>query len=1139
MRKKVSLPDVLFFLLLLLVSCTYSTLAQNIPNAVVPYNMPAGAAYNAASSQNVGFKPFVAPGGISMGFVPGITQDAKGYMWFGATGLYRYDGYHLTAYKNDPLNPQSLGSNIIESICADKSGVIWVGTKGYGLDRFDPATGIFTHFRHNPQDPSSLIHNKVTVLFQDREGFLWIGTHGGLDRMDIKTGKFYHYQHSNDPNSLSCDQVRSIYEDREGTIWIGTGSPFSNDDSGPDEGGLNRFDKKTGKFIRYMNDPHDPNTLINNKVGAIFEDSRGNFWVGTAGDGLHTMDRGKGIFERQLYDPAHPEILSRPPLLTSSSFDQIRFITEDAAGYIWIGTVLSGLNRYDPNTGKTTYVGKIKTSSGYREITGWCSFTSHEGVLWVGSWQEDLYYMDPLQKNIPFISTGYTVRAFCEEDKNVLWMGTSEGLIRYDRKTGITNHFFSDYANDNFYVAKIYKDYNGTIWIGAYNRFYRYNAKTNDFALFQPGEKRISSFGGGNIFVITGDRKGSLLIGSDNGLDFMDRKTNVFTHYSMNSEDTNSLSQNWVTAAHEDLWGNLWIGTYNGGGINLFNPQTGKFKHYLKGTSITFLVEDSDSILWVGTDGGFYRYNRSDDAFNLFADPKGIIKTGSIYVNSIVEDDKRNLWMSTSLGILRLDSKRNDIRIYGKNRGVDAVNLISFSGYKGLNGALHFSAVSGYYSFFPDSLSGNSRPPQVVLTDFNLGNESINSGANNFLKEPLNEAKEIVLDHTHNIFSFDFAGIHYTSPSDNRHLFMLENYDIAWRQAGSEHTAYYHKVPPGRYIFRVKAASSEGEWAEKTIAIIINPPWWLTWWAYILYAILVMSLIYAVHRFQKQGVIQAERERTRLREFAQAKEIEKAYHELKTTQAQLIQSEKMASLGELTAGIAHEIQNPLNFVNNFSEVNKELIGEMKDEIEKGNYNDVKAIAKDIEENEEKINHHGKRADAIVKGMLQHSRSSSGVKELTDINKLADEYLRLAFHGLRAKDKSFNAELITDYDETIGKINIVPQDIGRAVLNLITNAFYVVAEKKKQLSERYEPTVTVTTKKVGDKVFVFVKDNGKGIPQKVLEKIFQPFFTTKPTGQGTGLGLSLAYDIIKAHGGELKVETKEGEGSEFIIQLAVV
>jgi len=259
---------------------------------------------------------------------------------------------------------------------------------------------------------------------------------------------------------------------------------------------------------------------------------------------------------------------------------------------------------------------------------------------------------------------------------------------------------------------------------------------------------------------------------------------------------------------------------------------------------------------------------------------------------------------------------------------------------------------------------------------------------------------------------------------------------------------------------------------------------------------------------------------------------------LRNTQQQLVQSEKLASLGELTAGIAHEIQNPLNFVNNFSEVSRELLDEMKEKLAKCNYEDVNAIADDVIINLQKINHHGKRADAIVKGMLQHSRNSNAIKEPTNINKLADEFLRLAYHGLRAKDKSFNAILKTDFDETIVKINIIPQDIGRVILNLITNAFYAVDEKRKQGINGYEPTVFVSTTKQANTVLITVKDNGNGIPQKVLDKIFQPFFTTKPSGQGTGLGLSLSYDIVKVHGGKMSVETEEGEGSEFYIQLPI-
>jgi signal transduction histidine kinase len=406
------------------------------------------------------------------------------------------------------------------------------------------------------------------------------------------------------------------------------------------------------------------------------------------------------------------------------------------------------------------------------------------------------------------------------------------------------------------------------------------------------------------------------------------------------------------------------------------------------------------------------------------------------------------------------------------------------------------------------------------------------------LTSPVWQTEKIKLSYGQNTFSFEFNALDYKNPGEIRYLYKLENYDNDWRDIGTERKATFFSIPPGKYTLHVKAVNAEGSIAEKIITITITPPWWKTWWAYMIYALLFILAGYAVYKYQKHYIVKRERERTQQKELVQAKEIEKAYTELKATQAQLIQSEKMASLGELTAGIAHEIQNPLNFVNNFSEVNTELIDEMQQELKAGKIDDAISISNDIKENEQKINHHGKRAGDIVKGMLQHSRSSSGVKEPTDINALADEYLRLAYHGLRAKDKSFNATMKTDFDETIGNINIIPQDIGRVILNLITNAFYEVDKKKKQVAGDYAPTVLVSTIRENGNVMIRVKDNANGIPPKVLDKIFQPFFTTKPTGQGTGLGLSLSYDIVKAHGGELKVETKEGEGSEFIIILPV-
>jgi signal transduction histidine kinase len=399
--------------------------------------------------------------------------------------------------------------------------------------------------------------------------------------------------------------------------------------------------------------------------------------------------------------------------------------------------------------------------------------------------------------------------------------------------------------------------------------------------------------------------------------------------------------------------------------------------------------------------------------------------------------------------------------------------------------------------------------------------------------------QNLVLPYLHNRVSFDFGAIETNRNFMVRYKYILEGYDKEWSPVTEKTSASFSNINEGEYTFKLIARSPEGVWSEPILySFKVLPPLWKTGWAYIFYTFLIALLLYTLIK-RRTKTLQQEKvkleEKVVLRTLQlehKSSQLEHSLENLKTTQAQLIQSEKMASLGELTAGIAHEIQNPLNFVNNFSEVSLELADELKKEATEGNRQEVIAIAGDIAGNLQKVVDHGKRADAIVKGMLQHSRVSAGKKEPTDINALADEYLRLSYHGLRAKDKDFNANFKTDFDESIDPIDVVPQDIGRVLLNLYNNAFYAVNEKKRQLNGVFEPTVLVSTKRVGDKVEIKVKDNGNGIPQKVVDKIYQPFFTTKPTGQGTGLGLSLSYDIVKAHGGEIKVETREGEYTEF-------
>ena len=1095
-------------------------------------------------------------------FITSMAQDSKGYMWFTGVDLYRYDGYHVVTYKHNPADPKSLSAWRLECIYIDKQDILWLGTVGGGMDKFDPSTGVFTHYRYDPKDSTSLSHDLVTVILEDNEGNLWVGTHGGLNKFNKKTGKFTRFQKkANDSTSLSNDQVRALYLDKKGVLWVGCGSPYNNE-TPPDEGGLNRMDMKTGKFTHYMHKSNDLHTLVDNRVRTIYEDSHGNFWVGTFGDGLHIMDRENGTFRRLPYNPSHPEQLSAPS--EKNNFHGVSFITEDKAGGIWIGSFLAGLNYYNPKTSQVIrFKPEVDNITALGENSVWGAAFSREGELWITT-QTNVYRIDPLRKSIPHHLTGGRVHAFYEDASAVLWMATDSGFIKNDRKNNSRKYFLND-PNDpssinSSIVLSVHEDRNGALWVGTDRGLNLFDKQTEKFKRFEHDDHNIHSLGRGGVVSMVEDSHGIFWIATGESLNILDRTTNSFEHFNNNPVDSNSLSSNNVFKVFADRAGNIWTGTWNGGGINLFNRQSRNFKHYLPGLSVNDIFQGSDGTIWVSTQAGLYSKNPGSDHFVRTDDPASEIGTANIV--GITEDKQKKLWVGSQSAIIKLDLNTGQSSIYGKKYGVFPNSQYDLNAYRNAEGELFFGDGTGYFQFVPEFVYENATPPQLQITDFKIHDVSI-LGSKGYL--PFDQSFK--LRYNENIFSIDFSGMHYSSLDENRHIFMLEGYDKKWRRAGSEKTAAYFNVPPGDYVFKVKAAGSDGIWAEREINVIVTPPWWFRWWAYTLYAIVAALAIWGIVYYRSYKLIKEkqllwQQVKHRTEEVVKQKEeisvqrdsLEKTLNDLKAAQVQLIQREKMASLGELTAGIAHEIQNPLNFVNNFSEVNTDLINDLEEEANKGNIEEVKTIVRDLKENEEKINYHGKRAEAIVKGMLQHSRFNTGQYELTDINALANEFLTLSYQGLRAKDKSFTADLETDFDPAIGKINVIPQDIGRVLLNLFNNAIYAVREKQKVADASYKPTVFVQTKKIQaaprarldhsgadratgpNKVEIVVRDNGPGIPQNIVDKIFQPFFTTKPAGEGTGLGLSLSYDIVKALGGDLKVETNEGEGTKFIIEL---
>lgn len=824
-------------------------------------------------AQNIFFNRVQPPPGKAFLHVTGMVQDKQGYMWLATkNGLFRYDGYQMVQYRTDPLDPTSIASSSLETIAIDSSGIIWIGTFSSGLERFDPKTGIFTHYRPNANDMFTISSDSIMVICPDREGIIWIGTGRGLDRLDPKTNTFKHYRHNpDDLSSLSSNEVRAIYEDRQGVLWVGTGSVYGLAQSDPSMGGLNRFDKKTGKFTRYKHDPNNPSSLIDNKVRAIYEDSKGNFWVGTAGDGLHSMNRETGEFTHYFYDPKQPEKLSRPPINRSEPYDHITFIREDVTGALWIGTAESGINYFDNRTQRVTHFELEKDTAGaYRDRTSWWAYISRDGVLWISSLHNSLYRVNPVQARLPFYSIPSPgVTAIFEEPNGTLWLGTRRDGLFEQHTDGGQSKYFHDPNNPRSIgtndISSITADEEGTVWVGTFGRgLSKLNKKDKSFTHYRHDPDNEKSISNDVPLCIYNDPGKDLWIGTFRGLNRMNKKTGECQRYLFFPKDTLEYGSDLITSVLKDRNGKWWAGCWMKGGAQQFDPESGKFKTYMDGASIVTLHEDRRGKLWAATSDGLYGYDNKLDSFTRFEDP--IFLTETFEVRDIIEDNLGNLWVGTTNGIMRIDMERNETTLFGKNYGIIGEELIYLAATNGPRGKLYFGYEGGYFAFLPGELRFGIKPPQLTITAFRISNQLILPDGGGPLKAPLSETIEIRLSHDQDIFSFEFVGIDYSNPAGNHHLFMLENYDDNWNLAGSERKATYFNVPPGKYVFRVKVVNSYGIWTEKSITVIISPPWWTTWWFRIAAILAIAGIFFLIirwrirHKFRLQ-IQQSEKDR--------------------------------------------------------------------------------------------------------------------------------------------------------------------------------------------------------------------------------------------------------------------------------------
>jgi len=1083
-----------------------------------------------------------------------MRKDVNGFLWIGTKiGLNRFDGSIFKTYYHDPKNKHTIAGDYIDGLTEDSLHNIWIGTDR-GLSRYDIKADTFSNFIPSKNAPD----NSVIPFWATKNDLYAVESNSRIVVYNAHSFAKRGLVNLTPADSIGIGPsvAYSIFDQRSNSVWMLRGFDLPG-------GGLLNVSLSDGKK-RYYGWPCYLNISghVHASEAMCYDRKRNALWINSP----------DGLMEFTLADQKFHHIDALNDLLKLKDYHRFVGVDLDRQGRIWLATDPKGILIYDPSNQSLSVPfpadSILQHDVSDANATIYCD---KDGIIWLGTWlRKGFYQLIPYSPAVKLYTPeakqllgffGNEAISITKAKNGKLLVGTAKGLYEFNRQTGGLNpldikSFPGLKTSDLIAIEHTDPDLN-IAWVATYAGFFQMDMKTRACrqVIFKDSLGKSLNINGVTLFfqlkdswVITSFPGDKEIIFKGNHNDTTAREVKSFPINSINPFYTTSDYDHLIFMRQDERAGNLTFGYVQGKFVRIHHKMDS-----LQWTSIFF--NQKDKTYWVAAERKLFHYDYDFKVMRTYSQADGLPE---IEIRALVADNNGNIWFHTDRSIHQLNKTTGEISTLTEKDGFERQNFgpINFS-FKDDNGDIYIPGGvfgSGFDRITPDKYT--NPPSSIYLQSLEVNQKPFP------LPTGVNNLKELSLRYNENKITIETGIIDYYSKGTSHMRYKMEGKGMNedWQFGPANYTIRFEGLQPGEYTLHMQASNAALQFngPEKVLMINISPPWWQTWWAWVLYVIVFITVVYAFIAYRSRKLIKEkhvleEKVTVRTKQLSEAnKELSEKQEEittqrdqlsvtltdLKATQKQLIQSEKMASLGELTAGIAHEIQNPLNFVNNFSEVSKEMIEEMKEEIDKGDIDEVKLMASDIEQNLEKIIHHGKRADAIVKGMLQHSRISTGLKELTDINALADEYMRLAYHGLRAKDNTFSAELNTDFNNKIGKIDIISQDIGRVLLNLFNNAFYAVTEKAKTAGPAYHPAVMVNTKRKDDKVIITVSDNGNGIPPNVTDKIFQPFFTTKPTGQGTGLGLSLSYDIIKAHGGEIKVETKEGEGAKFIISLPV-
>lgn len=1040
------------------------------------------------SQKQLNFKRITINEGLSQNTVFCIMQDRTGFVWIGTEdGLNKYDGYEFSIYKHESHNPKSISSSQINAMVEDGQGNFWIGTSD-GLNLFNKHTETFTRVGTGNEKENET-SDFISSLFYDSYGNFWVGTYNGLKRFDYKTKKLINYNVgvTGKSNDIS-NRVQTIFEDKHRTIWVSIGKSLKKIDAktlklvalpeelennkalkianirsikqskngslwfGTEGSGLFQYNPITKETNRYLHDPKNTNSLPVNVVRTMFTFSDNELWIGTR-DGLSILNTITNTFSNYKYSTYDNKTLSH---------NSIRSILKDKAGNIWIGTYAGGLNFFSNSGNNFTYIG---------------------------------------QKNSNKVGLSHRVVSSVVADGDALWVGTEGGGLNYiNRKKAIAKSYIINSVQQNI-VKSLTKDNNGNIWIGTYDGLSYLNTKTDQITNYEitendgkPENKQVYAI------AVVND---GIWLGTDGrGLKFRSNDGKI-TSYFHNKNNKNSISGNIVTSLLKNINNDLWIGTEHG--LNYFNAKSKKFTQYLydsknrysiQHNTIISLFYDSKHRLWVGTEGG--GLNFFDKNTNRFYAINGSLGLSNSVIHAIKEDKNGNLWVSTNKGLSRIRFKQFtlpfkkellEILNYTVEDGLQSNQFTSGAAEVDENGEMFFGGINGLTTFLPDRITYNKFKPKVVITDFLIKNNAVEIGNDSPLKKTISETDTITLSYDQAFITFKFAALNYINPEKNQYEYKLKGFsDDDWHFVGNQRQATYTNLDAGTYIFQIRASNNDGLWTNeiKSLTVIVHPPWWKTWWAYLLYFLIAGSLLYLFY-----------------------------YHSLKTTKLthelnlQHMSHEKDQELAQrklsFFTNISHEIKTPLTLI--LAPIDK-LINQ--NEGNNKTQNQLRLIQRN-----------GERLVRLINQLLDFRKFEEGSVTLQAAEGNIVRFVReimVAFEPY-AHHRHIRLKLISEQQSI--RLWFDRDKFEKVIYNLLSNAL-------KFTNEGGHVNISIRQDAEIDKVVhIEIADNGIGIPPHQIGKIFEQFNHFDNSGvnsSGTGIGLAFSKGLVTLHKGTINVES---------------